>query len=113
MLLAFCGTPAMGSTPASPPPGAAPDPTSIDTATLPPGAHRDLVVRTCAMCHPIDIVVQKRRSQDEWDLLIARMVDHGARASEDEQQLIFEYLVKNFGRADTDTKAAPPPSPSN
>lgn len=98
---------------AAPPPaplGAAPDPASIDLKTLPAGNHREVVIRTCAVCHPIDIVVQKRRTQDEWDTLIARMVDHGARATDEEQDQIFEYLVRNFGPADGAAKDATTPA---
>src|SRR5580693_8681599 len=79
---------AIAATPPPAPLGAAPDPATIDLKTLPAGTHRDLVIRTCAVCHPIDIVVQKRRTQDEWDTLIARMVDHGAHATDEEQDQI-------------------------
>jgi hypothetical protein len=92
---------AHGADVAKPPaasPGMPPDPASISVQLLPAGAARNLVVRACGICHPIDLVVAQRRTQDEWDQLIARMVDHGAKASEDEQQLIFEYLVTNFGK---------------
>jgi hypothetical protein len=101
---------AISATPPPAPLGAAPDPASIDLKTLPAGNHRELVIRTCAVCHPIDIVVQKRRTQDEWDTLIARMVDHGAHATDTEQDQIFEYLVRNFGSADAGAKDATTPA---
>jgi hypothetical protein len=64
---------------------------------LPAGDHRDLVVRTCAVCHPADLVVAKRRTEQDWDDIIARMVERGAVATEDEQILILDYFVKHFG----------------
>ena len=72
-------------------------PASISFSVLPDGPHRDLVVRTCAACHPPELVVSKRRTPEEWDDVIAKMIDRGAVASEEEQQQIFEYLVRFFG----------------
>jgi hypothetical protein len=87
--------------------GPAPDPASIPTRLLPEGRGREVVIQQCALCHPIDLVIQQRRTQDEWDTLISRMADHGARASEAEQQVIFEYLVLHFGKEQVPPPAAP------
>jgi cytochrome c5 len=73
-----------------------PDPAKISTAILPEGEHRSLVVRACAVCHAIELVVLRRRSADEWDTQIAKMVGYGAKATEDEQEQVFQYLVKYF-----------------
>jgi hypothetical protein len=69
---------------------------SAQTTALPDDPKRALVVRACTGCHPPELIAQKRRTADEWDDLIAKMVDRGAVASEREQQQIFEYLVKYF-----------------
>jgi cytochrome c5 len=63
---------------------------------LPAGAGRDQFIRSCAVCHPIERVVAQRRSVEQWDAMIARMVALGARASEEDQQRIFEYLVQYY-----------------
>jgi hypothetical protein len=57
---------------------------------------RDLAVHTCAACRAPEIVVAKRHTADEWDEIIAKMVDRGAVANGDEQQQILEYLAKFF-----------------
>jgi hypothetical protein len=90
----------------------APDPTPLSTPVLPEGRYRALVLRTCAVCHPIDRVVSQRRTQDQWDQLIGLMVDRGAQATEDEQSQILEYLVQNFGRIDAAPSEHPPPAPT-
>jgi hypothetical protein len=77
--------------------GAAPPTGSEAAASLPPGAHRDLVLRTCANCHSIDLVVAKRHTREQWDQLIGVMVDRGAQATDEEQDLILQYLVSHFG----------------
>jgi cytochrome c5 len=70
-------------------------------AALPEAPERDLVVRACTACHAPEVVIAKRHSAEEWDEIVAKMVDRGAVASEEEQQQILEYLVRYFGR---DTK---------
>jgi cytochrome c5 len=87
--------------------GTAPDPASVPLSVLPEGKGREVVISACALCHPIDLVVQQRRTQDEWDTLISRMADHGARASDAEQQVVFEYLVLHFGKEQGPPPAAP------
>jgi cytochrome c5 len=74
----------------------APDPASISTRVLPEGKDRSLVVRTCAVCHAIEVVVAQRRTEDQWDEVIAKMVDRGAIATEEEQLQILDYLARYF-----------------
>lgn len=90
---------ARASTPAAPPEPAA--------SPLPEGQYRALVLRTCAACHSIELVVATRRTEEQWDQLIGVMVDRGAKATDDEQAHVLEYLVQNFGRSD-----APLPVPA-
>lgn len=79
----------------------APPPASVatvvpGTGVLPAAPQRSLVIRACAACHAPEVVVAKRRTAEEWDEIIAKMVDRGAVASEEEQQQILEYLAKFF-----------------
>ena len=77
----------------------APPTAAASTSVFPAAPQRDLVVRTCAACHAPEIVVAKRHTADEWDEIIAKMVDRGAVANEAEQQQILDYLAKFFGPA--------------
>jgi cytochrome c5 len=80
----------------------APQPSTCASArptALPPGPARELFVRVCTRCHAADLVIAKRHTPEEWDDLIAKMVDRGAMATDDEQQRIFEYLVRFYGNA--------------
>ena len=69
------------------------------TNLFPEAPQRALVVRACAACHAPEQVVAKRHTAQEWDDIIARMVDRGAVANDEEQQQILEYLVRFFGPA--------------
>ena len=73
-------------------------PTLIPEAVLPAGENRDLVIRTCAVCHPMEIVVAKRQTNEEWNNTMERMVVRGAVADPEERARILDYLNKHFGR---------------
>ena len=70
-----------------------------ETQVFPEAPQRNLVVRACAACHAPEMVVAKRHTPEEWDDIIAKMVDRGAVATDEEQQQILDYLVKFFGVA--------------
>ena len=67
------------------------------SSVFPAAPERDLVVRTCTACHAPELVIAKHRTPEEWDDIIAKMVDRGAQANDTEQQQIFAYLVRFFG----------------
>lgn len=64
---------------------------------FPAAPERELLVRVCTSCHAPELVVSKRHTPEEWDDIIAKMVDHGAQATDEEQQRILTYLVRFFG----------------
>jgi cytochrome c5 len=90
-------------------PPTTPAPAGMNIDLFPAAPQRDLVVRTCAACHAPEIVVAKRHTEDEWDEIIAKMVDRGAVATDAEQEQILQYLTKFFGPAPADAASAPHP----
>jgi hypothetical protein len=78
-------------------PGATAGVPQISTKLFPEAPERALVVRACAACHAPELVVAKRHTVDEWDDIIAKMIDRGAVANEAEQQQILEYLARFYG----------------
>jgi hypothetical protein len=80
---------------------AAPSGNATDTINgsnmFPAAPERELLVRVCTSCHAPELVVSKRHTPEEWDDIIATMVDHGAQATDEEQQRILTYLVRFFG----------------
>ena len=64
---------------------------------FPAAPERELLVRVCTSCHAPELVVSKNHTPEEWDDIIAKMVDHGAQATDEEQQRILTYLVRFFG----------------
>jgi hypothetical protein len=70
---------------------------------FPAAPERDLVARACTACHAPELVIAKRHTPEEWDDIIAKMVDRGAQANDAEQQRILEYLVRFFGPTNAPT----------
>lgn len=66
---------------------------------LPEDANRQLVLRACAVCHPIELVVQRKRPVEDWERQVARMVGFGAVATEAEQDRILDYLERWFSQS--------------
>ncbi len=65
---------------------------------LPEGPAKPVVVRACTTCHEAAQIVYKPRTPDDWTDLIGTMVDRGAQLTPEEQDAVFAYLVKNFGK---------------
>jgi len=66
---------------------------------LPEAPAKVLVVRACTGCHQAPQVVAKRLTAEEWDVMLGKMVDRGARLTEAEQDQVYDYLVTYFGSA--------------
>lgn len=73
---------------------------------LPDAPAKAIVVRACTACHQAPQIVVKRRTADDWDLVIGKMIDRGARLTNAEEDQVYDYLVKYFGQAPAKT---PPP----
>jgi hypothetical protein len=64
---------------------------------LPDGPGRSALEKTCLGCHPANRIVAQRRSSDEWQALVAKMIEQGAMGSDEELQSIIDYLALNYG----------------
>src|ERR1700722_1141784 len=81
-----------------PPPKPSPPANAAGDAhpALPPGAGRDIVVRTCSQCHALEIVTQQHMGLDGWKKLVDLMANNGAIATEGEFDQITNYLAASF-----------------
>ena len=62
--------------------------------------------KVCVRCHASDKVVEGRRFPAQWDQVIEQMVARGAIGSDAEFDVIFDYLVAEFGRVAINTAPA-------
>jgi hypothetical protein len=79
---------------------------------LPEAPAKVLVVRACTSCHQAPQIVAKRRTADDWDVMLGKMVDRGARLTEAEQDQVYDYLVTYFG-PEPPPPATPAPPPGS
>jgi hypothetical protein len=86
-------------------PAAAPPPDG-----LPDGPGKDVVARVCTACHEASTFTGRARTPQDWEFVIGRMIDGGAEMTGDEQEAVYAYLVKNYGKpAETPPPGAAPP----
>ena len=72
---------------------------SSAAARFPPGPGQPKVQLACGPCHAITVVTSARKSETEWDRTIGAMITRGARVSDDDYDVILDYLIAKFERA--------------
>ena len=75
---------------------AAADVAAGDSPLLPPGEGRELTLRVCSACHPVDQVADEQLDLDGWKSLVDDMAEQGADASDAELRQIVQYLAQAF-----------------
>lgn len=61
---------------------------------------RELVEDVCTYCHGLQKLNGQELSKQEWRDLIKGMIFEGAPVTDEEFELIVDYLAKNFGKKD-------------
>ena len=75
-----------------------------NSADLPEGAGKEVVVRQCGTCHDLVMATRKRMDKAGWDTEVDKMILLGAKIPDDEVPVIIEYMAKFFNPS---TAAAP------
>ena len=61
--------------------------------------------KVCATCHAMD-KVGGRRTRAQWEDLMYKMIDLGAKGSDKELQTVLEYLSSEYGRVNVNRGSA-------
>ncbi len=67
---------------------------------FPEGPGKAVFLKVCTQCHAIEPIATLRHSKDEWKDLVFDMRGMGAEATDEECNIIIDYLAKNFGKKD-------------
>jgi cytochrome c5 len=51
----------------------------------------------CGTCHELSVTTELRKSHDEWQATVARMITSGAALSDEQAAQVVDYLSKNYG----------------
>lgn len=54
-------------------------------------------LKVCGTCHPMDKITA-RRSRSQWEDLLYKMIDLGAKGTDQEFRTILDYLTSEYGR---------------
>lgn len=52
-----------------------------------------LIIDRCSACHSVDRVFNADKTAEEWDDNIDRMIDYGAEVSDEEKNLMIDWLT--------------------
>jgi hypothetical protein len=63
---------------------------------MPDGDGKKLIVAKCQLCHTLERVVTSHRAKEDWDAVIALMVEQGASLTDDESKTVVDYLATNY-----------------
>jgi hypothetical protein len=63
---------------------------------LPEGEGRDQARKICGKCYSTDIFAKEHHTRDQWSVILDAMTSKGMQASDDDIDLILDYLSTNF-----------------
>ena len=66
--------------------------------TFPDGKGKAEFERICSTCHDLETSTNAKRTKTEWAGVIDDMQTRGATGTDDEMNLIINYLAANFGK---------------
>lgn len=76
--------------------------------TLPAGPNRDLVYGSCQTCHGLDALAESAGiSRDQWDGVLASMVQYGLQVTPANRAKILDYLATYLGPHPPPAELAP------
>jgi hypothetical protein len=58
---------------------------------------RSLFLDACTACHTLERIREQRLGKEEWRRLISGMLSEGVPLTDDETDVLVEYLAENFG----------------
>ena len=64
---------------------------------LPEGKGKEMVEAVCTQCHGLRETTSARLTAQEWQSILNDMVARGAPLFDEENEVVAEYLAKNFG----------------
>jgi len=73
---------------------------------LPEAKGRDLYEKICSTCHDTDVVFKIRTTKEKWKNTVDEMASRGAEGTDEQLDIIIDYLAKCFGPRVNVNKAA-------
>jgi len=69
-----------------------------DDPRMPAGPNRELAIRTCIGCHPLNFLYSTvGRTREGWNRVLDDMTLYGMKVTAEERALVLEYLATSLG----------------
>ena len=69
-----------------------------DDPRMPAGPNRELAIKTCIGCHPLNFLYSTvGRTREGWNRTLDDMTSYGMNVTAQERALILEYLATSLG----------------
>jgi competence protein ComEA len=65
----------------------------------------ELFAQMCSKCHDGARITAIRRTKEEWEGVIVKMIERGAQGSEEDFQTVFGFLRRHYGKVYINTAA--------
>ena len=56
-----------------------------------------LLEERCTVCHGLDRTTAARKTREQWEQTVVRMVNKGALLNEEELEILIAYLAETYG----------------
>jgi len=66
---------------------------------LPEAPGKAALLRVCKGCHPPETVASKHHTREEWEEVVTNMINAGATGSDEDFNLVVDYLTEKFPKA--------------
>ncbi len=74
-----------------------PSSATVSPAGAPTQDGATLLETRCSTCHSADRAKQAKKTRDQWDQTVTRMIGKGAQLTETEKTALVDYLAKTYG----------------
>jgi len=75
--------------------------------SLPDSVGRQELLNICGSCHSAEVVLDVRKSREDWQQVIDTMRGFGAKGRKEDFDAIIDYLTNNLGPVSTINVAGP------
>ena len=55
-----------------------------------------LLEQRCSVCHPSERPKSAKKTPEQWEATVSRMIGKGAKLTVDEKKILVEYLSKTY-----------------
>ena len=70
--------------------------TAISVAAAPAEDGASLLEKRCSVCHPAEKPKSAKKTMDQWDSTVSRMIEKGAQLNAGEKKILVDHLGKTY-----------------